>query len=176
MTQQLQLRSYRELFFSDNEQEIVGGALQDRCRSLGLAPERRSDDTDCGCGAISHRRQCTRWTVGSLLGSLRFVVGQHACGLPEPGRNFACCQSGWILGHSTSTIRSTLPCRSADRGVLRDVSTVRASPDPATRTWSPAPSLCAAREYLQVFVTAPYLELHHRAGPRVSGHAGGCTR
>jgi hypothetical protein len=28
--QQLQLRSYRELFFSDNEQELVGGALQDR--------------------------------------------------------------------------------------------------------------------------------------------------
>jgi hypothetical protein len=26
----LQLRSYRELFFSDNEQEVVGGALQDR--------------------------------------------------------------------------------------------------------------------------------------------------
>jgi Hydrazine synthase alpha subunit middle domain len=26
----LQLRSYRELFFSDNEQELVGGALQDR--------------------------------------------------------------------------------------------------------------------------------------------------
>ena len=28
--EQLQLRSYRELFFSDNEQELVGGALQDR--------------------------------------------------------------------------------------------------------------------------------------------------
>jgi hypothetical protein len=28
--QALQLRSYRELFFSDNEQEVVGGALQDR--------------------------------------------------------------------------------------------------------------------------------------------------
>jgi hypothetical protein len=28
--QPLQLRSYRELFFSDNEQEVVGGALQDR--------------------------------------------------------------------------------------------------------------------------------------------------
>jgi hypothetical protein len=27
--EQLQLRSYRELFFSDNEQELVGGALQD---------------------------------------------------------------------------------------------------------------------------------------------------
>ncbi len=27
--QPLQLRSYRELFFSDNEQELVGGALQD---------------------------------------------------------------------------------------------------------------------------------------------------
>jgi hypothetical protein len=27
--QQLQLRSYRELFFSDNQQELVGGALQD---------------------------------------------------------------------------------------------------------------------------------------------------
>ena len=28
--QQLQLRSYRELFFGDNEQELVGGAVQDR--------------------------------------------------------------------------------------------------------------------------------------------------
>jgi hypothetical protein len=28
--QQLHLRSYRELFFGDNEQELVGGALQDR--------------------------------------------------------------------------------------------------------------------------------------------------
>ncbi len=28
--EQLQLRSYRELFFGDNEQEVVGGALQDR--------------------------------------------------------------------------------------------------------------------------------------------------
>jgi hypothetical protein len=28
--QQLQLRSYQELFFGDNEQEVVGGALQDR--------------------------------------------------------------------------------------------------------------------------------------------------
>ena len=27
-----------------------------------------------------------------------------------------------------------------------------------------APSLCAAREYLQVFVTAPYLELHTGPG------------
>jgi len=28
--QQLQLRSYRELFFTDNEQEVIMGALQDR--------------------------------------------------------------------------------------------------------------------------------------------------
>src|SRR6516165_7690360 len=77
----------------------------------------------------------------------------------------ALCPSGWTSARSTSTIRSIRRCRSIEQGT--ELIT-------RARQWALAgllllaslcaPAMSAAREYLQLFVTQPYLELHTGPG------------
>jgi hypothetical protein len=72
----LQFRSYRELFFSDNEQELVGGALQDR--QVPGPPDANGNPTTVTVGVGPYL------TAGSARGGRsgafldRFVTGSHA--------------------------------------------------------------------------------------------------
>src|SRR6516165_7781176 len=77
----------------------------------------------------------------------------------------ALCPSGWTSARSTSTTPSIRRCRSIEQ---RTELITRA------RQWALAgllllaslcaPAMSAAREYLQLFVTEPYLELHTGPG------------
>src|SRR6516225_3483912 len=77
----------------------------------------------------------------------------------------AWCRSGWISARSTSTIRSIRRCRSIEQGtelIARARQLALAGLLLLASLCAPAPS--AAREYLQLFVAEPYLELHTGPG------------
>ena len=63
-------------------------------------------------GPLTECRQRQWRAVRRVLQPLCTGLGQHACGLPEPGRACACFRSGWILERSISTTRSTRRLRS----------------------------------------------------------------
>jgi hypothetical protein len=71
--QALHLRSYRELFFSDNEQEVVGGAVQDRL--VPGPPDQNGNPTQVtvGVGPYLNGGSALGGLSGAFLG--RFAPG-----------------------------------------------------------------------------------------------------
>jgi hypothetical protein len=71
--QQLQLRSYRELFFGDNEQELVGGAVQDRL--VPGPPDQNGNPTQVTVGVGPYLTAGTARGGRSGAVLARFAVG-----------------------------------------------------------------------------------------------------
>jgi hypothetical protein len=71
--QQLQLRSYRELFFGDNEQELVGGAVQDRL--VPGPPDQNGNPTQVTVGVGPYLTAGTARGGRSGTVLARFAVG-----------------------------------------------------------------------------------------------------
>src|SRR3974390_3542189 len=77
----------------------------------------------------------------------------------------ASCPSGWTSARSTSTIRSIRRCRSIEqRTELITRARHLALAGLLLLASLCVPALSAAREYLQLFVTQPYMELHTGPG------------